>query len=134
MVEEALVSPERPVTIRFVGDGPTLPAGVSSSLAVVLTELLQNAVEHGYPAGSDGGKVTIELQSTATGVIVRVHDDGVGLPEGFDLASSAGLGLTIARTLASGDLGGELSLRPAIDQPGTIAEIRADFHRPDQLM
>ncbi len=134
MVEEALVSPDRPVTIRFVGDGPTLPAGVSSSLAVVLTELLQNAVEHGYPPGSAGGKVAIELQSTSTGVIVRVHDDGVGLPEGFDLASSAGLGLTIARTLASGDLGGELSLRPAIDQPGTIAEIRADFHRPDQMV
>lgn len=127
MVEQALVSPERPVTIRFVGDGPTLPASVSSSLAVVLTELLQNAVEHGYPVGTSGGRVTIELQSTNRGITVRVHDDGVGLPEGFDLSKSDGLGLTIARTLASGDLGGELSLRPAGQGDGTIAEIRAEF-------
>ncbi len=127
MVEQALVSPERPVTIRFIGDGPTLPASVSSSLAVVLTELLQNAVEHGYPPGSSGGRVTIELQSTKSGITVRVHDDGVGLPPGFDLAASDGLGLTIARTLASGDLGGELSLRPEAHGNGTIAEIRAEF-------
>lgn len=127
MVEQALVSPERPVTIRFVGDGPTLPAGISSSLAVVLTELVQNAVEHGYPPGTTGGRVTIELQTTNRGITVRVHDDGVGLPPGFDLSASDGLGLTIARTLASGDLGGELSLRPATHGDGAIAEIRAEF-------
>ena len=131
MVEQALVSPDRPVTIRFVGDGPTLPASVSSSLAVVLTELLQNAVEHGYPPGTSGGRVTIELQSAARGITVRVHDDGVGLPPGFDLSASDGLGLTIARTLASGDLGGELSLRPAANGEGTIAEIRAEFDDQD---
>ena len=133
MVEQALVSPERPVTIRFVGDGPTLPASVSSSLAVVLTELLQNAVEHGYPPGSVGGQVTIELQSTARGITVRVHDDGVGLPPGFDLSASDGLGLTIAQTLASGDLGGELSLRPSAHGDGTIAEIRAEFDDLDTV-
>lgn len=133
MVEQALVSPERPVTIRFVGDGPTLPASVSSSLAVVLTELLQNAVEHGYPPGTSGGQVTIELLSTARGITVRVHDDGVGLPPDFDLSASDGLGLTIARTLAAGDLGGELSLRPALHGEGTIAEIRAEFDDIDSV-
>ena len=131
MVEEALVSPDRPVTIRFVGDGPTLPASVSSSLAVVLTELVQNAVEHGYPPGSAGGRVTIEVQTTLRGVDVRVHDDGVGVPDDFDLQTSDGLGLTIARTLAAGDLGGELSLRPAADG-GAIAEIKAEFVDRDQ--
>lgn len=129
MVEQALVAPDRPVTIRLVGDGPTLPADVSSSLAVVLAELVQNAVEHGYPPGHEGGRVTIELQTTSSGLIVRVHDDGVGLPDGFDLERAPGLGLTIARTLVAGDLGGELSLRPAPDA-GTIAEVRAQFDRP----
>ena len=42
-------SPEH--TIRFVveGDGGILPASVATSLAVVLNELLQNAVDHAYP-------------------------------------------------------------------------------------
>ena len=129
MVEEALVSPDRPVRFTVVGEGPTLPANVASSLAVVLTELLQNAVEHGYPPGSEGGKVTIELETAGSRLVVRVHDDGVGLPEGFDLDTSPGLGLTIARTLASGDLGGKLSLRAASNPgiSGAIAELSVSF-------
>ncbi len=130
MVEEALVSPDRPVRFSVVGDGPTLPANVASSLAVVLTELLQNAVEHGYPPGTSGGQVILELETSGHRLVMRVHDDGAGLPEGFDLATSEGLGLTIARTLASGELGGQLSLRPAsgTERTGTIAELRVDLH------
>ncbi len=130
MVEEALVAPDRPISFKVVGEGPTLPATTASSLAVVLTELLQNAVEHGYPPGSSGGEIVVELQFSGTGLMVRIHDDGVGLPEGFELETSPGLGLTIARTLAAGELGGEISLRP-IDMGdasmGTIAELRAHF-------
>ncbi len=129
MVEQALVSPDRPVRFRIIGDGPALPASTASSLAVVATELLQNAVEHGFPPGSEGGQVVVELEVLPRGVAVRVHDDGAGLPEGFDLATSPGLGLTIARTLATGDLGGTLTLRPGPggERPGSIAELRVEF-------
>lgn len=127
MVEEALVAPDRPIAFKVVGEGPTLPASTASSLAVVLTELLQNAVEHGYPPGTHGGSIVIELEFSRSALSVRVHDDGAGLPEGFVLADSTGLGLIIARTLASGELGGEISMRSVDpDNPGagTIAELR----------
>ncbi len=125
MAEATLVSDDRPIKIRLVGEGPTLSASKASSLAVVITELLQNAIEHGYPAGSDGGAITVELVTSRTEVQVRVHDDGVGVEDGFDVQHSRGLGLTIISTLVSGELGGELKIRPATaPQQGTLAEVR----------
>lgn len=134
MVEEGLVAPDRPIVFRVVGNGPVMPAATASSLAVVLTELLQNAVEHGYPPGGSGGQITIEMVTGPEGLTVRVHDDGAGLPDDFDLDSSDGLGLIIARTLASGELGGTITLRPASSSPtssgapsGTVAQIQVRF-------
>lgn len=113
-----------PVQIRMVGDGPVLGTSTASSLAVVLNELVQNAVEHGFPAGSAGGTVTVELLYSSTELTIRVHDDGVGVPAEFDIESQQGLGLTIINTLVKGELGGILSIRPAsVPQQGTIAEL-----------
>ncbi len=125
MVEQALVAPDRPINFRVVGDGPTLPASTVSSLAVILTELLQNAVEHGYPPGSSGGTVVVELETASAELVVRVHDDGVGLAPDFDLERQNGLGLTIVRTLASGELHGEVSIRPAFGEgKGAVAQLK----------
>ncbi len=125
MVEQALVAPDRPITFRVVGDGPTLPASTVSSLAVILTELLQNAVEHGYPPGTTGGTVVVELETASAELVVRVHDDGVGLAPDFDLERQNGLGLTIVRTLASGELHGEVSIRPAFGGgKGAVAQLK----------
>ncbi|MBK9179323.1 MAG: sensor histidine kinase [Acidimicrobiales bacterium] len=128
MVEEGLASPERPVRIRVEGDGGKLPAAVATPLAVVITELLQNTVEHAYPDDGDGsgapaGRVVVELANDGARVTVRVVDDGAGLPPGFTLDRGAGLGLTIVRTLVDSELGGEIELRPG-RPTGTVAEVR----------
>lgn len=127
MVESALIAPERAIKFRVIGSGLSVPAPVGSSLAVILTEFLQNAVEHGFPDDADSGQVTVELVTSPTELVVSVHDDGVGLPEGFDLETSSGLGLTIVRTLASGDLGGELSIRQG--DRGTTAQMAISLVR-----
>ncbi len=54
MVEEGLLSPDHPIDIKITGDAGNLPATVATPLAVVLNELLQNVVDHAYPAGDDG--------------------------------------------------------------------------------
>jgi two-component sensor histidine kinase len=135
MVEEGLSSPERPVRFRIAGDAGLLPADVTTSLAVVLTELLQNAVEHAYPADGRGverrpGEVLVELARDEAGAHVRVVDDGVGVAPGFSLHSSGGLGLTIVRTFVENDLGGEIEIGPRRDGPGTEVRLRVPVAPP----
>jgi two-component sensor histidine kinase len=122
-VEEGLVSPERQVELVVEGDPGQLRAEVATPLAVVLTELLQNAVEHGYPDGwasTDPGRVLVSMANDGVELVVRVHDDGVGLPEGFDVDAPS-LGLTIVRTLVTTELGGSLAMST---DGGTLVELR----------
>ncbi len=88
-----------------VGSFGSLPGAVATPLAMVLTELIQNAVEHAYGAG--GGVLTLAVNRIRDRVRLRVSDDGVGLDADFD--PTASLGLSIVTTLVEGELGGTLS-------------------------
>ena len=95
----------RPVRSGSFGE---VRAEVATALALVLSELVQNAVEHGL----DRGPGLLEVRAGRVGGMLRLEvlDDGVGLPAGFDLAASERLGLQIVRTLVEGELGGTLQL------------------------
>jgi two-component sensor histidine kinase len=127
MVEESLLSPDRQVRVGVEGDAGKLPARVATPLAVVLTELLQNAVDHGFPE-SDGpieaGRVTVKLENDGSELRARVIDDGVGLPAGFRLEDSTGLGLSIVRSLVTSQMEGSIDMRAGRDGRGTVVELR----------
>lgn len=113
VVEESLQSPDRPVRFAVIGDGGRLAATVVTPLSVVLTELLQNAVDHGFPEGDGGGNVVVRLNVDDVELNVAVIDDGRGISEGFKLADATGLGLSIVRTLVTTELAGSIEMRPA---------------------
>ncbi|MEU8178128.1 PAS domain-containing sensor histidine kinase [Microbispora hainanensis] len=96
------------VAIERVGSFGVLPAAVATPIAMVLTELLQNAVEHGFAHSS--GNVRIVVSRDADRLEFTVADDGKGLPEDFDLEATASLGLQIVRTLVVGELSGRLGV------------------------
>ncbi|MCY7412967.1 MAG: ATP-binding protein, partial [Salinibacterium sp.] len=73
-------------------------------LALALTELVTNAVEHGL-AGRADGEVEISAKRSRERMSVRVRDNGVGLAEG---KVGSGLGTQIVRTLIQGELGGTI--------------------------
>ncbi|HEX4902447.1 MAG TPA: histidine kinase N-terminal domain-containing protein [Acidimicrobiales bacterium] len=115
IMDESMMDPERPFRVRFAGEAGTVPAAPATSLSVVLNELLQNAVDHAFPEGIDlqgtPGEVQVLLERTEDLLTVTVTDDGVGLPDGFDLDASTGLGLSIVRTLVETELAGEIHMR-----------------------
>ena len=88
------------------GSFGVLTGEVATPLAMVLTELLQNAVEHGLRGRT--GTVTLRARRVGDGLWVDVEDTGPGLPAGFDLANGT-LGLSIVRALVEGELYGELT-------------------------
>jgi len=124
MVEESLLSPDRPVRVVVEGDAGKLPARVATPLAVVLTELLQNAVDHGYPRDGAGGTVLVTLENDGRDLILRVVDDGVGLAEGFQMEEAAGLGLSIVRSLVTSQMEGSIDMHTNETGRGTAVDVR----------
>lgn len=142
MAEEGLQSPDRPVRFRVQGDGGKLPAAIATPLAVVLTELLQNAVDHafgGRGGGGDGrppGSVVVTLANDGEMLTLTVVDDGVGLPADFRIEGVTSLGLSIVRTLVTTELAGTIAMRTPTREdfgraglgepagPGTVVDLR----------
>jgi two-component system, sensor histidine kinase PdtaS len=120
MLSSGLTDPERPVEMLLLGGAGELPAEVATPLALVLSELLQNSVEHGFR--DRGGTVSVTLERRAASLHLEVRDDGVGLPAGWRLETDANLGLQIASTLVESELGGTLEVRADGDGPGTLSE------------
>jgi two-component system, sensor histidine kinase PdtaS len=112
LAEEGLQSPDRPVRFTVRGDGGRVPAAVATPLSVVLTELLQNAVDHGFPEGSGGGEVVVRLDNDETRMAIKVVDNGHGVEPDFELEAATGLGLSIVRTLVTTELNGSIEMRP----------------------
>ena len=137
LVEEGLQSADRPVTFQAKGDGGRLPATIATPLSVVILELLQNAVDHGFPEGSAGGAVMVVLAHDEDELHIQVVNNGIALSPDFDFAKATGLGLSIVRTLVTTELAGTIEMRQAIqadgvssgvamtkDGQGTVVELR----------
>ena len=130
MVEEGMSSPDFPVTFHLEGEAGVLPATVATPLAVVLNELLQNAIDHAFPPEIDlqavPGSVVVRLDNDGERLRATVIDDGVGVADGFALGDATGLGLSIVRTLVTSELMGEISLERGTgpgDRPGTVVRL-----------
>jgi len=111
----------RPARFTRSGAFGELPAAVATPLVMAVTELLQNAAMHAFPDG-EPGTILLGAERDGDDLVIRVRDDGRGLPEGFDPAASTGLGLQIVRTLVTSELHGTLQMGPpAGGGPGTEA-------------
>jgi two-component sensor histidine kinase len=116
MVRAGLLAPEKSIDIHVTGNAARLGARLATPLAVALTELVQNALEHAFPNGRQG-RVDVDLRRSHDCVWMSVSDDGVGLGGGG--VDGARLGLQIVRSLVE-ELGGRLELESA---KGTRAQI-----------
>jgi two-component system, LytTR family, sensor kinase len=92
---------------------------------LVVQPLVENAIRHGISSRSMGGTVVVSAQRVEEQLEIRITDDGVGLPQGWTLESSAGLGLSVTRERILGlhPGGGSRFLVRRLRQGGTEAVI-----------
>jgi two-component sensor histidine kinase len=101
---------------------------MATPLAVVLTELLQNAVAHAFRNRNRPGNVVVLLEHDDHQLTVKVVDDGIGVPDDFSIDRTSSLGLTIVRTLVTTELAGEITIRAGTP----VDHQRASLQPPDQ--
>jgi two-component sensor histidine kinase len=96
---------EAPAAIQMAGDRAIL-------VGLIVNELVSNAGKHAYPDCPSGSIwVRVILQPGQRSILISVHDEGVGLPPGYDPATSKRLGTRMVNALSK-QLGGEVA-RPA---------------------
>jgi two-component sensor histidine kinase len=117
-----VASPSQHIRTERSGLFGELPSDLATPLALVINELVTNAVEHGLE-GRAGTVWLLADRSTGEAgdelLTVTIADDGLGLPDG---SYAEGLGLQIVRTLVTSELGGSIQWRPR-DGGGTAVEI-----------
>ncbi len=150
-MRQSITFPERPIEFTVSCEAGMLPSQMATSLAVVLNELLQNAVDHAFPklwaiedhtfaqpptsdsSGPDEpeqdevplGCVEVEISRLpGDRLSMVVRDDGVGIPERYNAQRSGGLGTSIVRALCGADLGGTFEVRRRTPPPGSEAVVQ----------
>ncbi|MCD9017687.1 tetratricopeptide repeat-containing sensor histidine kinase [Parachryseolinea silvisoli] len=113
---------EERVVFHVDVDRVSFEVGHAVTLALILNELITNALKYAFPDECPGGvRVSLSSQPNNT-YTLAIKDNGVGLPEHFDLATHASLGLTLVRGFTD-DISGKLKITTG---PGGV-EVRIDF-------
>lgn len=98
------------LTSKIEGPEVVLPSQNASNLAVIINELILNAIEHGFE-GRSHGMIGLRTAIEEDGYLIELYDDGVGLPDDFDISKSKSLGLQIIKTLVQDDIGGSFEMK-----------------------
>jgi two-component sensor histidine kinase len=121
MLSDVMGSVSR-VRVQREGSFGEIPAEVATALVLVLTELVQNAIEHAFP-GDRAGTISVQASRRRGELTVTIVDDGIGLPADFTSERSDRLGMQIVRTLVSAELNGSVEFRRHDEAGGTDAVV-----------
>lgn len=99
----------------------TLPSDKAVPFALIVAELISNALEHGF-ADQPRGTIRVDLAAMEAEHVLTISDDGKGLPEGFSVESAADMGLRIVQSLAQ-----QLNGRFSIEEHGAGTTCRLTF-------
>ncbi len=122
-VQQNLLPRDRGITLSLTGPDIWLRADRATQSALIINELVQNAIEHGMD-GRLEGHIAVELVDTGASVTIVVKDNGSGLGDGFELSRDAHLGLQLVQSMAQRDLRGQFVLMS--DGDGTCATVTFD--------
>lgn len=98
------------IAVTIDADQIHLPIDISIPLALILNELCTNAMKYAFADGRNGKiKICLKLQSPER-LMVRVSDNGTGIPDDFDFENTTSLGLQLVQLLSE-QISAELAIR-----------------------
>jgi two-component sensor histidine kinase len=118
-IDASMIGDHGRLSLTSTTDETMVPAEVSISLGLIVTELVINALKHAFPGHDPSGRIEVVYAARGTGWTLSVGDDGIGMPTG-DNAGKPGLGTGIVEALSK-QLGATVSIAAA--EPGTTVSI-----------
>lgn len=109
---------DKEISIHSEIDQLTLDVDVIIPLGLILNELISNSLKYAFPE-QEKGKIDIQLSEHPEGITLRVADDGIGIPQDFDVTTSKSLGMYLISSFAK-KLNATFDLH---SNPGTAATI-----------
>jgi two-component sensor histidine kinase len=106
-LRQGMLNPEKEIQLELTGEPIYLPARQATACSLIINELVQNAIEHGFER-KQTGLIQVNLADEGDEVIIKVMDNGDGLPADFDVDQADSLGLHIVKILVEEDLKGQI--------------------------
>lgn len=118
-------NPGTRIIFKLAVDSVALNLSVAVPIGLILNEAISNSLKHGFPNGREG-TVTVELQSLGGQTkLLKVADDGIGIPPSVDENNPNSFGLRLIRGFTS-DISGSLKIEKS---KGTSIVIVFDVDR-----
>ena len=114
-IQQGMLDPEKQIRFELIAEPTYLPSRQATACALIINELIQNALEHGFEHKQEG-LIRVNLEDSGDQVIIRVSDDGDGVPDNFKIEQLESLGFQIVKILVEGDLKGQLHLGKGVDE------------------
>lgn len=118
--QQSFIMPGKAIRFSVRGDDVHLNTNQATQVALILNEMIQNAVEHGFESAAQG-EIHITIEELDGEIGIWVSNDGDPLPSGFDPVKGGQLGLQIIRSL-SGALGGTFKIENRLGW--TVCEVK----------
>ena len=118
--QTSFVMPDRKIKFEVRGSDVRLNMTQATQVALLLNELVANAIEHGF-AKTPSGEIHVNVEDTDGEISIWVSNNGDPLPEGFDPTRASHLGLKIVENLARG-LGGRFKMSEVL--AWTVTEVK----------
>jgi PAS domain S-box-containing protein len=96
----SMIDEEGEITLTSTTDDSLATANVSTSLGLIVTELVINALKHAFPDRDKGGNIAVDYHAQGTGFALTVSDDGVGIAASAE-PTAPGLGTGIVPAIAT---------------------------------
>ena len=108
--KQSILAPHKHITMSVSGPDILLPSSQATSLALIINEIVQNAIEHGFGDGYDEGSIDVTLHEEQRRISMTVTNSGKVIVGEFDIRASNSLGLQIVDSLSRNDLNGTFRL------------------------